>query len=343
MVDIVVLYSQLAAFRKQQEECCRRLKAANVPARILTFAYDAQMPFPTDNDTQRLHCAEAAEICCHSLSLEREASGRSYIPIIFITARDSVASLAPMILGHNLSNGLGSLREEMDNISVSSGLIKRSTFSVLRLPASPYTFRQRVLETGILSSLQAVGIIALHVYGLYRGDASPERRQTWSSLAWLDLDITIRALQCSPGVLFVKKALKYAVLGYFALGYVCLATMQFDVNRDDRLQWIFVVVGILVAIATHLTLFADPSANPKALILMLAAAITGSMVFSTWAHWVWRAFSSAKDSGLEKKVGVLVQRASRMIPGDPSHFIEYDTSVDNVSTFTVLYWGLDIF
>ncbi|KAF2807081.1 uncharacterized protein BDZ99DRAFT_73620 [Mytilinidion resinicola] len=251
--DVVVIFSQLVTHRKRQEDCCERLKAAKLPARIVTFAYDAQPPNSMNNGTQGLTCAEAAAVFCHSLSSEREASGRKNDPIIFITTSISVDSIIPIILGDSLSP----LAEETDINSIISAPIKRSTFGVLRLPASPYTYRQRILETAILSSLQAVIIIPLHIYKLYCGSLFDTSWPIWSSLPvigfvitaslserpsvgilsfWIGIDLIIRVFQDSPALLFVQKALKYTLLGYFALGYVDLATMQFDVNRNDRLQ-----------------------------------------------------------------------------------------------------------
>ncbi|KAF2498237.1 hypothetical protein BU16DRAFT_536296 [Lophium mytilinum] len=319
--DVVVVFSQLVELRKLQEDCCERLKAAKLPARILTFAYDAQPPSSMNNGTQGLTSAEAAVVFCQSLSSEREASGRKNDPILFLTTKNSVDSIIPIILGDSLV--LGPLAEETDVNSIIYAPIKRSTFGVLRLHASPYTYRQRILETAILTSLQAVIIIALHIYKLYCGSLFDPSWPIWSSLSVIG---------------FVQKALVYTLLGWFALGYVHLATMQFDVNRNDRLQWVFIAVGISVVIPKH---WHFATIDLQALALPLAVTITASMVFSAWMHWVWRFISNDKESKMEKKVKMLVRRASNMVPGDPSRFIEYDSVLDNMSNFTFEYWPWD--
>jgi hypothetical protein len=359
----VVIFSQLATYRKRQEDCCERLKAAKLPARILTFPYEAETLNSMNNGTQGLTCAKAAAAFCHSLSSEREASRRKNDPIIFITAWDTANSIVKIVLGDYLGVRISPLAEETDINSITFAPIKRSTFGVLHFCASHYTYRQRVLETAILSSLQAVIIITLHIYKLYCSGLFDTSWPVWSSLPvigvvitvnllgrlsagilsfWLGIELIIWVFQDSPALLFVQKALKYTLLGYFAVCYVHLATMQFEVNRNDRLQWVFIIVGTSAVITKYWPFATVTSVNLQALTLTLAVTITASMVFSAWVHWVWRFISNDRESEMEKKVKMLVQRASNIVPGDPSHFIEYESMTDYMSNFTLQYWAWDL-
>jgi len=67
---------------------------------------------------------------------------------------------------------------------------------------------------------------------------------------------------------------------------VHLAMMQFNANRNDRLQWSFIVVGIFAVITKHWSFATITSVNLLPLISLLAVIITASMIFSAWAHWV---------------------------------------------------------
>lgn len=356
-VDVVVVLSQLDTYRKRQVDCCERLKAAKLPARILTFTYKAQPRDSMSNCSQALTCAEAAAIFCRSLSSERKDSGRKNVPIVFVTTRDSVYCIISMILNNSLEP-----RAETDIEKSLFTPIKRSTFGELYVPSSPYTYRQRVLETAILSSLQVVINSVLHIYMLYCGSLCETSWPIWSLLPvigflvttclserpffgmlffWIGVDLIIESNRNSPALLFVQKALKYILLVYFASGYLYLATMQLDVNHNDQLQWMFIVVGISAVIAKYWSFATTTWVNIQALTLPLAFSITASMVLSAGLHGVWHFILNGGESEAEKRVKMLVQRASGMDLGDPSRFVEFQTLSEYRSNFTLQYFAWD--
>jgi hypothetical protein len=350
IIDIVVIYSNSALFqeyREQQEDCCERLKAAKLPARILTFTYDARV-FESWNG------AEGAAILYQSLSLEREASGRTKSRIIFISAHRNEDWVIPIILADSFAVGLESPVEGIDVSSVYSASIIRSTIGVLHFPPSQYTYRQRVLETAILVFLQWVGVGVLHCsdpstscsidsfqsplffIGFIIDSSISDRPFPRILTFWLSLEVILWVFRDSLDMRIIESALRYTTLGFFPLCYSFLAMLQFNVNRHDQLQWLFLGVSIVAAITKHWLSSAESFASPQALLFTLPLAITASMVCSACLHCVWRFLSGTGE--LERKVRLLAHRASKILPGNLQPFLgSRDMIVENESIFTSLF------
>jgi hypothetical protein len=348
-IDIVVIYSHSALFqehREHQDDCCERLKAAKLPARILTFTYDARV-------FESWKGAEGAAILYQSLSLEREASGRTKCRIIFVSAHHSEDWVIPIILVDSFAVGLESPVEGIDVSSVYCASIVRSTIGILHFPPSQYTYRQRVLETAILVLLQWFGVVVLHcsdpstgcsidsfqsplffigfIIDLSISNHSFSRIITF----WLGLEVIFWVFRDSPGMRTIESALRYTTLGFFPLYYSSLAMLQFNVNRYDQLQWLFLGVSIVAVITKHWLSSAQSFASPQALLFTLPLAITASMVCSACLHCVWRFLSGTGE--LERKVRLLAHRARKMVPGNLPPFLDVeDIIVENESLLTSL-------
>ncbi|PVI00588.1 hypothetical protein DM02DRAFT_388810 [Periconia macrospinosa] len=348
IIDIVVIYSHSGLFerhREHQEDCCKRLKAAKLPARILTFTYDARV-------FESFKGAEGAAILYQSLASEREASGRTKSRIIFISAHRNEDWIIPIILSDSFAVGLEPPVEGIDVSSVYSASIVRSTIGVLHFPPSQYTYRQRILETAILVFLQWFGVVVLHCSDSSTGCSISSYQSPLfftgfiidSSLSdrpfdriftfWLSLDIIFWVFRDSRSVRIIELALRYTTLGFFPIYYLHLVVLQFNVNRHDQLQWLFLGVSIVAVITKHWLSSVESFASPQALLPTLPLAITASMVCSACLHCVWRFLSGTGE--LERKVRSLTHRASKMA-WKPVPILGFeDIIVENESFFTSL-------
>ncbi|KAJ5065610.1 hypothetical protein J3E74DRAFT_286062 [Bipolaris maydis] len=293
-VDIVVICSHLALlsqeYRKQQDDCCERLKAAKIPARILTFIYDA-VEFESSYIGRK-----AATILYQSLSSEREASGKTKNRIIFISTHLSEFWVIPVIKADGLALDLESPVEGIKVSSVHSASIVHSTIGILHFPPSQYTYRQRVLETAILVFLQYVGVIVLHCSEPSAGCSisssqsplfligfvinmiifdSPSSR---IPIFWFGLEAIFWVFQDSSYMRIIDSVLRYTTLGFFPIYYSCLAVLQLMVDHHDQLRWLFPGVSIVAVIKKHRLSSTRSFVGPQGLLIKLALAITASML-----------------------------------------------------------------
>lgn len=133
----------------------------------------------------------------------------------------------------------------------------------------------------------------------------------------------------------IELALRYTTLGFFPLYYSFLAMLQFGVNRHDQLQWLFLGVSIVAVITKYWLSSAESFASPQALLFTLPLTITASMLCSACLHCVWRFLSGTRE--LERKVRLLVYRASKVVPGDLPPFLDYENIIiENESFFKLL-------
>ncbi|EMD69637.1 hypothetical protein COCSADRAFT_212251 [Bipolaris sorokiniana ND90Pr] len=327
-IDIVVICSYSPLFpgqREQQKDCCERLKAAKLPARILTFICD-------DRGSESRYGAEEAAILYQSLSSEREASGRTESQIIFISTHRCERWVTLGILVASFTVSPESPVEGINVSSVHSASIVRSTIGVLHFPPSQYTYHQRILETATLVVLQCVGVIVLQCsdpssgysisssqsplfpIGLFIYIFISDRPHPRTIACWFGIEAILWFFQNSSDIRIIDLVLRYTTLGLFPVYCCFLAGLQFMVNRNDQLQWLFVGMSIVAVITKHWLSSAEFFASPKTLIFTLLLAIIASMVCSACLHCVWRFLSGTRE--LERQVRLLVHRASKMAPGD---------------------------
>lgn len=343
-IDLVVIYSHSALFqehRKHQEDCCNRLKAAKLPARILTFDYDARV-------YESWNGAKEAAILYQSLASERAASGRTKSRIIFISAHRNEDWIIPRLLRDSFAVRHEPPVEGFEVSSVYSASIVRSTIGVLHFLPSEYTYRQHVLETAIVVFLQWFGGVVLHCSDSSAGcsissfqsplffagffiDSSLSDRSFSKRLTfWVGLEVIFLVFQNSSGMRTIELALRYITLGFFPLYYSCLAILQFGINRRDQLQGLFLGGSIVAVITKYWLSSAESFASPQALLFTLPLAITASMLCSACLHGAWRFLSGTGE--LERKVRLLVYRASKIVPGDLPPFLDYeDIIIENES------------
>ncbi|KAH7084107.1 hypothetical protein FB567DRAFT_550139 [Paraphoma chrysanthemicola] len=350
-IDIVVISSQSTIYpkhREQQQECCERLKAAKPPARILTFTYDAR-------EFESWRGSEGAALLYPFLSLEREASGRTTTRIIFISAHRNEDWVIPILLADSFAVGLESPVEGLDVSSVYAAPIVRSTIGILHFPPSQYTYRQRILEMAILAFLQWVGIVVLHCSDRTTGcsigsfqsplffigyiiDASLSNRPFSHIITfWAGLEIMFWVFQDSLDVWIIESALRYAILAFFPFCYANLAMLQFNVNRHDQLQWLFLGVSIVAVITQRWLSAAEAFASLKTFYVTLPLAVTASMVCSACLHCLWRFFSGTGQ--LERKVSLLADRATTMVPGNLPPFLDFEDIIVENESFVTSFFG----
>lgn len=343
-IDIVVIYSHSPLFqehRKHQEDCCNRLKAAKLPARILTFDYDARV-------YESWNGAKEAALLYQSLASEREASGRTKSRIIFISAHRNEDWIIPTILRDSHAVRREPPVEGLEVSSPYSASIVRSTIGVLHFPPSEYTYRQRVLETAGVIILQWFGVVVLDCSDPSRGCSigsfqSPlflagmiidsrisKRPVSQICTFWVGLEVVFWVFRNSSAMRIIELALRYTTLGFFPLYYSCLAILQFGINRHDQLQWLFLGGSIVAVIAKYWLSSAESFASAQALLFTLPLAITASMLCSACFHGAWRVLSGTRE--LERKVRLLVYRAEKIVSGDLPSFLDYeDMIIENES------------
>lgn len=110
---------------------------------------------------------------------------------------------------------------------------------------------------------------------------TPSKMRTLSfeliSISQQSLDEFLKVLQTPPTTPFVLVALAYGVS----------ATLQYHINRADRLQQLFLIIGLALGAWKTLPFFTNPDQEPR-LVSALSLSVTISMLCSACGHWIWR-------------------------------------------------------